>query len=95
MALHPRTPDITFLDLETFQPKCTFNQCIDKFKFSEEDSNRRPISRGRPMPVKLPKVYVCNECGRKVQETTEDAADTSDIVDTEILPSIEDIDDEI
>lgn len=74
MSLQIRQPDITFLDLVTMQPKCTFNQCRDKFEPCESTSSNRPIQRGRPVVVKPIPVYACKECGRKVQQTAADAA---------------------
>jgi len=74
MTLQPRNPNITFLDLETRKPKCTFNQCIEKFVICEDGPAKRPVARGRPVVTKPIKVHVCSECGRKVQETDADAA---------------------
>jgi uncharacterized protein YlaI len=72
MSLKPRSPNITFLDLETLQPKCTFNDCIRKFKLNEDVATKRTVSRGRPMAAKPIYVYQCSECGRRVQEAALD-----------------------
>ena len=82
MALKPRYPDITFLDIVTMKPKCTFNNCIDKFKLSTDSASKRPVSRGRPVNVKPVYVYKCTECGRKVQEAELDTDVTSEELDT-------------
>lgn len=74
MTLLARHPDVTFLDLVTMEPRCTFNQCRDKFEPCESTASNKPAQRGRPMPTKPVKVYACRDCGRKVQETAADAA---------------------
>ena len=73
MSLLTRQPDITFLDLVTMEPRCTFNQCRDKFEPCENTPINKPAQRGRPMPTKPIRSYACRDCGRKVQETAADA----------------------
>jgi hypothetical protein len=74
MILQPRNPDITFLDLVTMKPRCTFNQCRDKFEPCASTVSNKPMPRGRPMVTKPIPIYACRDCGRKVQETAADAA---------------------
>jgi hypothetical protein len=82
--LCPRFPDITFLDVVTFEPKCTFNQCLEKFKLCENyiQGNRAP-QRGRPIAQKPVFVYACSECGRKVQEV-EEVKSTEDVIEEDL-----------
>jgi hypothetical protein len=67
VALKPRTSDITFFNVETMLPRCTFNQCVAKFEPCDYVARTTP-QRGRPMPVKVRYYYKCNECGKIVED---------------------------
>ena len=89
--LSRRYPDITFLDTITFRPKCTFNQCIEKFKLCENYvQSSKPPRRGRPIVQKPVFVYACSECGRKVQESEQSIDNLS--IGHKIDDDVEDID---
>jgi hypothetical protein len=54
--------DITFIDPKTMQPRCTFNQCVNKFTVEgyevfTNDSGKEFVSA----------YHECNECGQRVK----------------------------
>ena len=75
MTLVARNPDITFLDVETMKPRCTFNACREKFELCENHVSSLTATRGRSNTAKPVPVYSCRDCGCKVQETAEDRAE--------------------
>ena len=77
MTLALRNPDITFLDIVTMKPRCSFNDCREKFELCENHVSSRAMTRGRSNLAKPPPVYACRDCGCKVQETAADREETT------------------
>ncbi len=72
LSLKPRNPDCTFFNVQTQQPMCTFNSCVDKFELCADHVVKSVAQRGRPYPVKARYFYKCSECGRMVEDQAPD-----------------------
>jgi len=65
--LSKKKADISFLDPETFEVICTFNQCVDKFTIEgSEILEKQPKWAGGDVILHEMYYHECNECGRRV-----------------------------
>lgn len=62
MKLSKKKNDIVFIDPKTMQPRCTFNQCVNKFTI--EDYEVKILESGKEF---VSSFHACNECGQRVK----------------------------
>jgi hypothetical protein len=60
--------DITFIDTETFEPRCTYNGCAEKFEIKKRDKKviHYPNKKQRREITYQEQYRQCSECGQKV-----------------------------
>lgn len=61
--------DITFFDKETFEPKCTYNGCADKFEIIkvEKTFTHYPNKKQKRDLTYKDQYRQCSECGQTVK----------------------------
>lgn len=61
--------DITFYDVETFQPRCTYNGCADKFELKEVEKTftHYPNNKQKRTLTYKEQYRMCSECGQTVK----------------------------
>lgn len=62
MKLSKKKVDIVFIDPTTMQPRCSFNQCVNKF--TVEDFEVKITDNGKEF---VSAFHACNECGQRVK----------------------------
>ena len=62
MKLSKKKDDIIFIDTKTMQPRCSFNQCVNKFTI--EDFEVKVLDSGKEF---VSHFHACNECGQRVK----------------------------
>ena len=62
MKLSKKKVDIVFIDPKTMQPRCSFNQCVNKF--TVEDFEVKITDNGKEF---VSAFHACNECGQRVK----------------------------
>ena len=62
MKLSKKKNDIVFIDPKTMQPRCSFNQCVNKFTI--EDYEVKILDSGKEF---VSAFHACNECGQRVK----------------------------